>query len=201
MCAAAPKIAGSRFAGTRSFMGTLDARLVALDARNGRADLDGGRRGLRARLLDHARAARGQGQGHRRRWRRRVGHPWICRRVRCRDGQGGVALLHRSRAGRARFRDLVRRRVEDGRRIGLAHGHVRSGAEPHLLGHRQSGTRLQPGPTARRQPLHRFGRRARCRHRRASLAFPVHAERRVRLRRGTGARARGHDIGAARRQR
>ena len=51
-----------------------------------------------------------------------------------------------------------RRRVEDGRRFGVAHAVVRPGAQPDLLGHRQPGTRLERRAAARRQPLHRLGR-------------------------------------------
>ena len=53
------------------------------------------------------------------------------------------------------------------------------------------GPRLEPGAAARRQPVLRVGRRARPGHRRAGLAFPVHAERSVRLRLGAGAGAGG----------
>ena len=150
---------------TRSHALHGDARRAARRARRQERapDLDDNGRRSCARRFDHARAPCGQRQGHCRRGWRRVGHPWIRRRVRCRHGPGGVALLHGSSTRRTRLRDLVRRGVENGWRIGLAHGHVRSGAEPHLLGHRQPGTRLQPGPTSRRQPLHRFGPRARRR--------------------------------------
>ena len=73
---------------------------------------------------------------------------------------------------------LRSRGVEARRRIDLGDRLVRSAAEPHLLGHRQRRPRLQRRAAARRQPLHRLGRRARRRHRHAALALPVHAARR-----------------------
>ena len=73
--------------GDTLFMGTLDARLMAIDAKTGQplwntqvADHEG-------RLRAHARAAGRQGQGDRRRRRRRIRHPRIHRRVRCEDRQ------------------------------------------------------------------------------------------------------------------
>ena len=54
---------------------------------------------------------------------------------------------------------------KNGGALGVGHRLLRSGPQPHLLGHRQSRARLEPGSAARRQPLHRLGRRARCRHR------------------------------------
>ena len=45
------------------------------------------------------------------------------------------------------------------------------------------GPRLEPRPAPRRQPVLGLRRRARRRHRRAEVALPVHAERRLRLRR------------------
>ena len=59
-----------------------------------------------------------------------------------------------------------------------------------LLGHRQSRSRLEPEAAARRQPLRRLRDRARRRHRQAEVALPVHAERPLRLRLGAGAGAR-----------
>ena len=130
----------------------------------------------------------------RRRRRRRVRHPRLRRRLRREDRQGSVALLHDSRSRRTGARHMERRRLEVRRRLGVGHRLVRSGAEPHLLGHRQSGARLESRSAARRQPLLRLGGRARRRHRQAEVAFPVHAERRLRLRLGAGAGARRHEL-------
>ena len=62
---------------------------------------------------------------------------------------------------------------------GVDHRLVRSGCRPDLLGHRQPGTRLEPGPAAGRQPLLRLGGRARPGYGGAGLVLPVHAERSV----------------------
>jgi glucose dehydrogenase len=67
--------------------------------------------------------------------------------------------------------------------------HLRPRLEPHVLGHRQSGPRFQRRATAGRQPLLRQRRRAGRGHREAEVALPVHAQRSVRLRLHTGAGA------------
>ena len=121
----------------------------------------------------HARAAGRQRQGHRRTGRRRIRHPRVPRRVRRQDRQGSVALQHHPRAGRAGTRNLGRRFLEDRRRLDLGDRLVRSGSQPDVLGHRQSRSRLERRSAPGRQPLHRFGRRARCRHRQAEVALPV----------------------------
>ena len=131
---------------------------------------------------------------HRRHGRRRVRHPRFHRRVRRAHGPGGLALQRDPGSRRARQRDVERRRLGARRRLGLDHGLVRSRAESDVLGHRQPGPRLEPRPAARRQPVLGLGRRARRRHRRAQVALPVHAERRLRLRRRAGPRARRHAV-------
>ena len=107
---------GVAILGDTLFMGTLDAHLVAIDAKNGTAALEHRGRRREAGVLDHARAARREGQGDRRRRRRRVRHPRLHRRVRREDRQGSLALLHDSRPGRAGARDVARRRLEARRR-------------------------------------------------------------------------------------
>ena len=67
------------------------------------------------------------------------------------------------------------------RRIDLGDRIVRSGNEPHVLGCRKSRARLQRGEPPRRQSLQLLGHRARRRYRKAEVALPVHAQRRVRL--------------------
>ena len=83
-------------------------------------------------------------------------HSRIHRRLRRADRQGSVALLHDSRAGRARRRHvegvpaqdrgrvLRSRGVEARRRIDLGDRLVRSRAESHVLGRRQRRSRLEP---------------------------------------------------------
>ena len=65
-------------------------------------------------------------------------------------------------------------------------------AQAALLGHRQSGARLERRLAQRRQPLHLVAPRDRRRDRQDALAFPVHAARRARLGRepDSGARRR-----------
>ena len=74
------------------------------------------------------------------------------------------------------------------------------GAQPDLLGHRQSRARLQSRAAAGRQPLHELRGRARRRHRAAEVALPVHAGRSLRLGLDAGAGARRHDVARARRR-
>jgi alcohol dehydrogenase (cytochrome c) len=66
---------------------------------------------------------------------------------------------------------------------------LRSGAEPRLLGHRQSRSRSLWKGSRGRQSLHRRRGGARCGHGEAALVLPVHAARCARLGRGAGARA------------
>ena len=89
---------GLAILGDTLFMGTLDAQLIAIDAKTGRADLEDRGGEHQVRVLDHARAAGRQGQGDRRRRRRRVRHPRLHRRLRRGDRTRGVALLHHSSA-------------------------------------------------------------------------------------------------------
>ena len=185
---------GLAILGDTLFLATLDARLIAVDARNGRPLWNVRRRRPEARLLDDDGAAGGEGQGAGRHRRRRVRHPRLHRGVRREDRQGSLALLHHSRSRRAGARDLEGRRLEDRRWIDLADAVVRPGAESHLLGRRQSRPGLESGSAARRQPVYRFGGRPRRRHRRVEVALPVHAQRRLRLRRGADRGARRSEL-------
>ena len=191
---------GVAILGDTLFMGTLDAHLVAIDAKNGRPLWNVAVADVEARVLDHAGAARRQGQGDRRRRRRRVRHPRLHRRVRRAHRQGSVALLHDSRARRAGHETWKGDAWKYGGGSVWVTGSYDPDAEPDLLGRRQSRPGLESRSAARRQPLHRLGRRARRRHRRAEVAFPVHAERRLRLRLGAGPGARRHELARARRR-
>ena len=97
---------GLAILGDTLFMGTLDAQLIAIDAKTGRPIWKTEVAEHQVRIFDHARAARRQRQGDRRRRRRRVRHPRLHRRLRRGDRPRAVALLHDSRAGRAWFRDV-----------------------------------------------------------------------------------------------
>ncbi len=78
-------------------------------------------------------------------------------------------------------RGMAGRQLGSRRRRDLADRFVRSRAQAALLGHRQSGSRLERRLSQRRQPLHVVAGGDRRRHRQAALAFPVHAARRARL--------------------
>ena len=186
---------GVAILGDTLFMGTLDAHLVAIDAKNGRPLWNVARCRREARVLDHPGAARREGQGDCRRRRRRVRHPRVHRRVRRADRQGSVALLHDSRARRAGPRHLEGRRVEERRRrrCGSPAPTIPTSISP-------TGASGIPGPdwNPDQRPgdnlYTRFGRRARRGYRRAQVAFSVHAERRLRLRLGAGPGARRHEL-------
>ena len=62
-----------------------------------------------ARLHHHRRAAGGEGQGDHRQWRRRVRRARLRHRLRRRDRQAGLALLHRARQSDGRLREQDRR--------------------------------------------------------------------------------------------
>ena len=128
------------------------------------------------------------------------------------DRTGGVALLHDSRAWRARFGDVGALSAPDRRRFCDPEAWKHGGGSIWLTGSYDPRLNLtywgvgNVGPdyngdaAARRQPLHRLGRRARRRHRQAEVALPVHAARRLRLRLGADPRAR-RQLGGQPRQR
>ena len=139
-----------------------EERAAALDDESGREQ---------RRLLGDARPARRQGQSHRRRRRRGVRHSRLRCRLRREKRQGSLALLHHSRPGRSRASTVAAvravgcsvlrcRRLEAWRRLGLGDRLVRSRAQSHVLGSRQRRSGLERGSAARRQPVHRLGRRA-----------------------------------------
>ena len=117
---------GLAILGDTLFMGTIDAHLIAIDAKNGKPLWNTTVAKPEAGYAHHARAAGGQGQGDRRRRGRRVRHPRLHRRLRRQDRQGGLALQHHPRPRRARPRNLVGRFLEDRRRIGLGDRLLRS---------------------------------------------------------------------------
>ena len=83
-----------------------------------------------------------QGQGDRRRRRRRVRHPRLHRRVRCRRParKRGASTRFPGRANRATTAGATTTGSTGGG-VGLGHRLVRSRPEPHLLGRRQSRAR------------------------------------------------------------
>ncbi len=102
-------------------------------------------------------------------------------------GKEAVADLHGACARRARQRDVAERRpVEDRRRVGLGHRHLRSGDQPRVLGHRQRRS-LDGRPASRRQSLHLVDDRHRCRDRQDQGPLSVPPERFVGLGRSLAA--------------
>ena len=94
-----PANRGMAALGDRLFMGTLDAHLIALNRNTGEVAVGraGGR--LQGRPCHHGGAARREGQGHRRQRRWRPADARIPRRLRSRDRQARLALLHDPGAG------------------------------------------------------------------------------------------------------
>ena len=188
---------GVAILGDTLFMGTIDGHLIAIDAKTGRpvwdkavVDPAGGRlfvhrwrrSSSRTRSSSARRAASTASAGSSPRSSR--------------DRQRGLAVQHDSWTGRDRATKPGPSRLPG--RPAAAPSWVTGSYDPELesdlLGHRQSRSRLERRSAARRQPLHRFGDRARRRHRPVEVALPVHAARRVRLRRHAGAGARRHDV-------
>ncbi len=96
--------------------------------------------------------------------------------------------------GEAGPRHLARgRRLQDRRRLGLDHRHLRPEDQPRLLGHRQPGAVAHRAAQGR-QPLHLVDDRARRRQRQDQGPPPVPAQRRLGLGRGLGAAAHRHHL-------
>ena len=133
---------GVAILGDTLFMGTLDAHLIAIDAKSGRPLWNIARRRRQARLLDHAGAARREGQGHCRRRRRRVRHPRLHRRATTRRPA-------RRRGGSTRFpapasRVTTRGRATPGRPAAARCG---SPARTTRISTSPTGASAIPGPT------------------------------------------------------
>ena len=96
---------GLAILGDTLFMGTLDAHLIAIDAKTGR-EIWKTEVAATSPATDDPRTARGQGQGDRRRRRRRVRHPRVHRGVQRGHRQGSLALLHDPGSGREGPRDV-----------------------------------------------------------------------------------------------
>ena len=100
--------------------------------------------------------------------RRRRGRARVRRRVRSGHRQGGVAVLDRAAPRRARLGDVEGQRHRTSGRRHVDDRHLRCRARHALLAGRQSGPGLHRRRSARRQPLHRFDRRARPQDRHAA---------------------------------
>ena len=143
------------------YLGTLDGRLVAVDAATGKQAWEVMTVPAGLALHHHRRAARVRRQGAHRQRRRRDRRARLRHRLRRRQRQAAVALLHRARRSRAAVRtrgsregreDLERRVVEDGRRRhGVGFHRLRPEARSHLHRRRQRqsrGTRSCAAPAA-----------------------------------------------------
>ena len=184
---------GLAILGDTLFMGTLDAQLIAIDARTGKAiwktavaKTTDGYSITHAPLVVKDKVIVGVGGGE--------------------YGIRGFIAAYNVTSGKEMWRFytipapgelspavrgvLRSRRLETWRRLDLADRLVRSETEPDVLGRRQRRPGLQRGAAARRQSLHRFSRRARRGYGQAEMALPVHAARRVRLRLGADPGAR-----------
>ena len=172
---------GLAILGTTLFLTTLDAQLIALDARSGRvlwkkalADpglnytATGAPLAIKDKVIVGIAGAEGGIRG-------------FLDAYDAKTGERRLAFLDRARAGRAGLGDMGRRLVEARRSVDVADRLLRSGAEPHLLGHRQSGPGLQRRRPPWRQPVFVLAARAGSGHRQAEMAFPVHAARHARL--------------------
>ena len=82
------------------FVGTLDGRLVSLNARTGTVNWTVQTTDREQALHHHRGAARRQGQGHHRQRWRGIRCPGLCQRLRRRNRRNGLAFLHGARATR-----------------------------------------------------------------------------------------------------
>ena len=90
---------GVAILGNTLFMGTLDAHLIAIDAKTGKALWNTVVADLKSRLFDHHGALDREGPSSGRRGRRRIRCPRLCGGFRSPIGEGIVALQCNSRSG------------------------------------------------------------------------------------------------------
>ena len=100
---------GLAILGNTLYYASTDAHLIALDARTGSVRWDVTMADYKSGILQHGRAAGGEGQDHHRDGGRRVWHPRVHRRLRRQDRQTVVALQHHPCEGRTGQRDMGRR--------------------------------------------------------------------------------------------
>ena len=134
---------GLAILGDTLFMGTIDAHLIALDARTGHplwnvqvADPALGYAVTNAPLVVKDKVIIGPAGGE-------YGIRGFIAAFDAQDRQRSLAISNDSRTRRARQRNLVRRLVEARRRVNLGYRILRSRTEPDILGNRQSRTRLE----------------------------------------------------------
>ena len=133
-----PTNRGVALYGERVYMATVDAHLVALDARTGKVVWDQKVEDYTHGYYSTLAPLAAQGLDHGRRLGRRVRHPRLRRRVRRRDRRARLEDLHHSRlpASRAATPGPARPGRPGGVPVWIT-GALRPGARAHLLGHRQ----------------------------------------------------------------
>ena len=104
---------GVAILGETLYMSTLDAHLVAIDARSGSVLWDVEVGDYRARLQQDGGAAHRQGQGGDRDRRRRIRYPRLPGFIRCRDRGAALAHAHDPGPGRSGQPDVGRRVLAD----------------------------------------------------------------------------------------
>ena len=180
---------GVAYGDGKIFLHQADTTLVALDAKTGKVAWSAKNGDPEQGRDRHLRAARGQGQGPGRHFRRRVRRAVPRHRLRHQDRQAGLARLlrragrpdhgrpdkdHRPRqAGRQGFepQDLAGRPVEDRRRLHMGLDLLRSRSEPRLLRFRQS-LDLESEAASGRQQVVDDHLRARSGHRHGQVGLP-----------------------------
>ena len=169
------------------YVGTPDSRLIALDAATGKVLWSTERESRECPSLhNHRGAARGQRQGFHRRRRRGLWRSRRSQRIRRRNRQARMALVHcagrsfqaiRERSDGQGGEDLGRHVPLLGewrRRDGVEHVVRGPQPEPPLFRHRQRRPLgvLDPQSLGQRQSLHVFGGRAGPRHGQIRVALP-----------------------------
>ena len=187
---------GLAILGDTLFMATIDARLIAIDARNGKplwntkvADHDAGYAMTLAPLVVKDKVMVGVAGGE--------------------YGIRGFLAAYDAATGKEAWRFYTipgpgepghetwpaDDSWQHGGGIRVAYRIVRPRTQPDLLGDRQSGSGLEPVAAQGRQSLFRFGGGAGRRHRQTEMAFSVHPARSLRLRLGAGSVAGGCAVG------
>ena len=165
---------GVAILGDKVFLGTLDAHVVALDAKTGAvawdvvaADYRTGHSFTVAPLAVKNLVIIGVSGGE-------YGVRGFIDAYDATTGGKKMAVLHRPKPGGTRTRFVGRRFLEGRRRPRLEHRNLRLSLESDFLAHRKSRALKSRRGTRRRQPLQQFAPRAQRRHRKNELVLSVH---------------------------
>ena len=183
--------------GDTLYMGTIDGKLVALDAKTGGVaftkqivDPTGGYSLTHAPLALKDKLILGSAGGE-------YGIRGFIVALGPEERGRDLAFQYHSGAGRAGARNVVGRLLEAWRRVDLADRILRPGPQPDLLGVSAIRARLERRRAPRRQPVHGLRGGSGRGHRRAEVVLPVHAARRVGLGLGPGPGSRRPGVGGA----